>query len=266
MDYRKLCLNAIDIIHKTGEYIKRESQAFTQQRVETKSHNSFVSYVDLKAEQRLVDGLDKLLPEAGFITEEETIRKSGVVFNWVIDPLDGTTNFIHGLPVYSISVALMENGKPVIGIVYEVERHETFYTWVNGAAYRNGYKINVSSSPTLSESLLATGFPYHDFAIMDSYFEILKELLPNTRGLRRMGSAAIDLAYVACGRFDAYFEYGLSHWDVAAGAFLVQQAGGVAGRFEENSKHSTGDQILASNGKIHQEILSIITEKMMASE
>lgn len=266
MDYRKLCLSAIDIILETGEYIKRESQTFNQNMVKTKSLNSLVSHVDLNAEQRLVAGLSGLLPEAGFLTEEETIRKSGEVFNWVIDPLDGTTNFIHGLPIYSISVALMESGKPVIGIVYDIERHETFYTWADEPAYCNGHKISVSSSSALSESLVATGFPYHDFDQMDAYFETLKDLLPKTRGLRRMGSAAIDLAYVACGRFDAYFEYGLSYWDVAAGAFLVQQAGGLAGRFEENSHFTTGDQILASNGKIHHEILSIITDKMMTSE
>jgi myo-inositol-1(or 4)-monophosphatase len=222
--------------------------------------NSLVSFVDKTAEQQLVENLGKLVPSAGFIAEEGTSTKIGEEYNWVIDPLDGTTNFIHGIPLYSISVALTKNGFPVIGIVYEINLDECFYAWKDSKAFLNGKEISVTKTAKLSDTLLATGFPYHDFDKMEGFLKSLRYFMENTRGLRRLGSAAVDLAYVACGRFDGFYEYGLNPWDVVAGAFIVEQAGGKSGFFTDKNGYTDGSEILATNGLIHEEMQRLIAE------
>lgn len=221
------------IARQAGAFIRQESRAFNRQATEYKDVNNLVSYVDKETEKQLVDALHKLVPEAGFITEEDTTGtvadQSGL--NWIIDPLDGTANFIHGLPVFSVSVALAEGNQPLAGVVYDVPRDDCFSAWQGGGAVvsLNGggvEKIRVSPAATLGESLIATGFPYYRFEGMQNYLHILESLMQQTHGLRRMGSAAIDLAYVACGRFEAFYEYNLNSWDMAAGVLLVQEAGG----------------------------------------
>jgi len=241
-----------------GNFIQVEAQNFNRDRVEVKSFNQLVSYVDKAAEEKLVAGLKEILPEAGFITEEETIVTAQKEYMWVIDPLDGTTNFIHQLPVYSISIALLHNNIPVMGVVFEPNRHELFYAWKDGGAYLNGHKINVKQNNELSKSLLATGFPYYDFDLMQRYLNTLQEFLRITRGMRRMGSAAVDLAYVACGRFDGFFEYGLSPWDVAGGIVLVQEAGGKVSTFSGTDDAIFGKEIVAASGQIFNDFYAII--------
>lgn len=177
---------------------------------------------------------------------------------WVIDPLDGTTNFVHQLPVYSISIGLLRHNSPVIGIVYEPNRHELFYGWKDGGAYLNGKKIAVKQNPSLENSLLATGFPYYDFNLITLYLNTLQEILRTTRGMRRMGSAAVDLAYVACGRFDGFFEYGLSPWDVAGGILLVTEAGGKVTMFDGGEDALFGREIIASSASIYPDFSEII--------
>ncbi|MGB0807246.1 MAG: inositol monophosphatase family protein, partial [Salibacteraceae bacterium] len=231
MNYQAICESSISIIKETGKYILSQRKGFTEDAVETKSLNSLVSFVDKTAEIQLVKQLGELIPEAGFIAEEGTSTKIGKEYNWVIDPLDGTTNFIHGIPLYSISVALTKNGFPVIGIVYEINLDECFYAWKDSKAYLNGSEISVTKTSKMSDTLLATGFPYHDFDKMDGFLKSLRYFMEHTRGLRRLGSAAVDLAYVACGRVDGFYEYGLNPWDVVAGAFIVEQAGGKSGFF-----------------------------------
>ncbi len=258
MNYSEICQQAISIIKQTGKYILKERQSFTPDLVETKSLNSLVSFVDKTAEEQLVEHLGKLVPEAGFIVEEGTSTKVGEEFNWVIDPLDGTTNFIHGIPLYSISVALTRNGFPVIGIVYEINLDECFYAWKDSKAYLNGKEISVSQTTKMKDTLIATGFPYHDFDKMDGFLQSLRYFMENTRGLRRLGSAAVDLAYVACGRFDGFYEYGLNPWDVVAGAFIVEQAGGKSGFFTDKKEYTDGSEILATNGLIHAEMQCLI--------
>jgi myo-inositol-1(or 4)-monophosphatase len=258
MNYQQICKDSIELIKSTGSYILGERKNFTPDLVETKSLNSLVSFVDKTAEQQLVEGLGKLIPEAGFIAEEGTSTKIGKVYNWVIDPLDGTTNFIHGIPLYSISVALTKNGFPVIGIVYEINLDECFYTWEGSKAYLNGNEISVTKTSKLSDTLLATGFPYHDFDKMEGFLESLRYFMEHTRGMRRLGSAAVDLAYVACGRFDGFYEYGLNAWDVVAGAFIVEQAGGKSGFFTDKKEYTDGSEILSTNGLIHQEMQGLI--------
>lgn len=239
---------------KTGEFILAQKNRVASKDVEVKSLNSLVSFVDKQAEEQLVESLQKLLPEAGFIAEEGTVVEQADVYNWIIDPLDGTTNFLHGIPVYAISVALMEKDNIVLGVVYELGQKEMFTAWKGGGAYLNGDRIHTSKNAKLGDCLLATGFPYHDFSGKESFLKLLGRLFENTRGVRRLGSAATDLAYVACGRFDGFFEYGLNAWDVAAGALLVQEAGGEVSDYSKNSDYLFGGEILATNKKIHLEL------------
>ncbi len=258
MDYELLCDKVLSITRLTGNFIRKESMAFDAKSIEHKGLNDLVSYVDKEAEEQLVANLSELIPEAGFITEEKTINRTGEVYNWIIDPLDGTTNFIHGLPTYSISIALYEGSEPVLGVVYEINRAELFYSYKGGPAFLNNNIISVSKRNTLADSLLATGFPYYQFEQQEQYMRLLAELMQRCHGLRRIGSAAVDLAYVACGRFEGFFEYNLNSWDVAAGAFLVQQAGGKIMNFGGGEEFLEKREILAVNGLVDAELLQAI--------
>jgi len=258
LDYELLCNKVIAITRLTGNFIRKESMNFDANAIEFKGLNDLVSYVDKNAEKQLVRNLKKLIPEAGFTTEEETINSKGEVYNWIIDPLDGTTNFIHGIPTYAVSIALYEGDQPVIGVVYEINRGEMFYTYKGGAAYLNNKEIRVSGRTALADCLLATGFPYYQFDKQAKYMQLFSEMMQKCHGLRRIGSAAVDLAYVACGRFDAFFEYNLNAWDVAAGAYLVQQAGGNILNFSGGDEFINTREILATNAKIDGELLETI--------
>jgi myo-inositol-1(or 4)-monophosphatase len=252
------CLLACEVARKVGAFLRQEASGFSMDAVEEKGFNQLVSYVDKTAEEQLVKGLSEIFPEAGFITEEQTIATEQKEYMWVIDPLDGTTNFIHQIPVYSISIGLLRNNIPVMGIVYEVNRDELFYAWEGSKAYLNGNEISVKKNPELSKSLLATGFPYYDFEGMKGYLEALQYFMKHTQGMRRMGSAAVDLAYVACGRFDGYFEYGLSPWDVAGGVFIVQQAGGKVTDFKGGDDCVFGRSIVASSSALYDPFFEVI--------
>jgi myo-inositol-1(or 4)-monophosphatase len=258
MNLENINKKVIEIVKETGTFIRTEAQQFNINKIEIKGLHDFVSYVDKGAEERLVSHLQKLLPEAGFIAEEGTASSNGEELQWIIDPLDGTTNFIHGLPVYSISVALKENEKLKLGVVYEINLDECFYSWGNGTSWLNGKQIRVSHAHTLKDSLIATGFPYYDFDKMRAYLDSLEYLMQNTHGARRLGSAAVDLAYVACGRFEAFYEYSLKPWDVAAGALIVEQAGGKVSDFRGGNNYLFGAELIASNSSIYNEFLKIV--------
>lgn len=258
MNYELLCSKVVAIARLTGNFIRKESMNFDESAIEFKGLNDLVSYVDKTAEKQLVRNLTKLIPEVGFTTEEETINSKGKVYNWIIDPLDGTTNFIHGIPTYAISIALYEHDRPVIGVVYEINRGEMFYTYDGGKAYLNNKEISVTKRTELSACLLATGFPYYEFEKQAQYMALFSEMMKRCHGLRRIGSAAVDLAYVACGRFDAFFEYNLNSWDVAAGAYLVQQAGGKIMNFNGGEEFIQQREILATNGQITEEVLELM--------
>lgn len=255
----KILMEEVCILAKTvGAFIKEERTKFSSERIETKGKNDFVSYVDKSSERKIIEKLSALLPESGFIAEEGTTIKKGKHYNWIIDPLDGTTNFIHEIPCYAISIALMQDNRVVIGVVYEINLDECFYGYENGGAFLNGNKINVSASPTLANSLLATGFPYCDYSKMKEYLELFSYFMQHTHGLRRLGSAATDLAYLASGRFEGFYEYGLQPWDVAAGAFIVEQAGGRVSDFDGNKNYIFGKEIVAGNAICFQEFLEVI--------
>jgi len=256
----QLTESVITVAKEAGSFIREQRKTFSADKIEIKGLNDLVSYVDKTAEQMIVAALEKLLPEAGFITEEKTINRTGERYNWIIDPLDGTTNFIHGLPVYSVSIALQERDELVIGVVYEINQDECFYAWKDSPAFLNGRKIKASASDSISKSLLATGFPYYDFTKQPAYIALFTELMKSCHGLRRLGSAAVDLAYTACGRFDAYYEYNLNAWDVAAGILIVRQAGGDVVNFKGGNEILNTRELLATNGKITGEMLETIAK------
>lgn len=252
-----ICKEVVRISKEAGAFIRSE-RGKTAGKVEEKSRNSLVTYVDKTAEKLIVDGLKPLITGAGFITEEETINVKGEEYNWVIDPLDGTTNFIHGVPCFAVSIGLLRNNEPVLGVIYEVNQNECFHGWEGSPAFLNDKVMSVSVSPTLEESLIATGFPYYDYERMDEYMNLFRHLMKNTRGLRRPGSAAVDLAYTAAGRFDAFYEYSLHPWDVAAGAFLVKQAGGKVSDFKGENGFIFNKEIIVANPHIFSELLKTI--------
>ncbi|MCX6301652.1 MAG: inositol monophosphatase family protein [Bacteroidia bacterium] len=264
VNYKSICREVVKAVRETGKFIREESSGFDINKTESKGLHDFVSYVDKGSEKMLVDKLGKILPEAGFIAEEGTSSKKGVRFCWVIDPLDGTTNFLHGVHPFAISVALMDYDEPVVGVVYEAAGNEIFRSWKNGGAWLNARPVHVSSAPALSDSLIATGFPYYDFKRLGNFMDSLAHFCKTTHGIRRLGSASIDLAYVACGRFEAFYEYGLKPWDVAAGILLVREAGGRVSDFSGNEKNISGNEIVAANNLVFPEFLKNVSKFMIS--
>jgi len=262
MNLQEICTDIEKAVRETGAFILGESEKFDISRTESKGLNDFVSYVDRRSEKMLVDRLSRILPEAGFITEEGTSEKKGERYCWVIDPLDGTTNFLHGLHPYAISIGLMDKEEVLAGVVYEVAGNEIFKAWKNGGAWLNGTPISVSGTVKLAESLVATGFPYSDFDRLMPYINCLIHFLKHSHGVRRLGSASMDLAYVACGRFDVFYEYGLNLWDIAAGILLVREAGGNVCDFSGNTGNLTGEEIIAANNMVYPEVLEIVSKFM----
>lgn len=248
-----MLLELEDIVRRSFDLVKETRE------YQLKTTNQLVTEWDLAIERFLIQELQTLLPSSGFITEEKQIAQNAATeWVWVIDPIDGTTNFAHQLPVYCCSVALLHHGTPHLGVIFIPELNEMFSAEKGQGAWLNGKSIQVSAVSNLKKSLLATGFPYYDFSGMDAFIGCLKSFMQETQGLRRMGSAAIDLAYTACGRFDAFFEYGLNMWDVAAGILLVEEAGGKCSGFRPGENPLNGTHIIASNGNIHDEINFVI--------
>ncbi len=258
IDLEQLEKDVIELSTEVAWFINKEVSNFDKSRIEHKNTpNNLVSYVDKESEKQIVKALKKILPGSGFLAEEGTSSEGSNDYRWIIDPLDGTTNFTHGLPPYAISIGLARQDKIVLGVVYEVTKSECFHAIENGDAHCNGDKIHVAGTTSLNESLLATGFPYYHFDKREEYLSIIKTYLELTHGVRRMGSAATDLAYVACGRMDGFFEYNLNPWDVAAGSLIVQRAGGIVTDFRGNDKFLYGGEICAA-GAIHGEMVEII--------
>ena len=260
MDLKNITENVVAIAREVGEFIRNERVNFNYDKVEIKGLNDLVSYVDKTAEEKIVEKLKPLVNQAGFIVEENTISEKKE-YNWIVDPLDGTTNFVHGIPSYAISIALEYKGEIISGVVYEVSRDECFWAYTNGGSFLNGIPISVSKQKKLSESLIATGFPIYNFEKIKPFLICLEYLMRNTHGVRRIGAAAVDLCYVACGRVDAFFEYNLNPWDVAAGALIVREAGGTVCDFKLKNNWLFGKEIIATNTHIKIEFENLISEK-----
>lgn len=262
INLKNICAEIEKAAEETSRFIRKEAEGFDSSRTEKKGLNDFVSYVDKGAEKMLVEKLSLILPEAGFNAEEGTSTKTGEKYCWVIDPLDGTTNFLHGIHPYAISIALMEDDDIIAGVIYEVSGNEIFIAWKNGGTWLNGRQVYVSKATSMANSLVATGFPYSDFGRLDPYMKCLTHFCKHSQGIRRLGSAAIDLAYVACGRFEAFYEYGLHPWDVAAGILMVREAGGKVSDFSGRENNLSGDEIVAANFNVFSEILENVRKFM----
>lgn len=251
--------DTISLVSETANFISAESKSFDLDKIELKSFNNLVSYVDKTSERLLIEGLSKIVPGCGILAEESHEASFRAEYTWIIDPLDGTTNFVHSLPVFAISVALMHNEEIVLGVVHEVNSDDCYSAILGQGAFCNNRKIKVSEVEQLNQSLIATGFPYDNFDQLESYFKILKDFMTRTHGIRRLGSAAVDLCYVANGTFEGFFEYNLNSWDVAAGALIVKEAGGTVTDFSNSDKFISDRQIIAA-GPVHSEMIKVINK------
>lgn len=246
------------LLYDVGAFMRAERATFSRERVDFKAFNDLVSDVDLAAEKRLQAGCSTILPDSGFIMEESGEAGAERAWRWIIDPLDGTTNFIHDIPHWCISVALQHAGTTVLGMVYDVPKDELFAAVRGGGATCNGQPIRVSGTTELGKALIGTGFPYDRVDQFPDYMAVLNNFMAVIRGMRRNGAAAMDLCWLACGRLDGFYEIKLNAWDVAAGALIVEEAGGAVSDFRGTANYVFGKQIAAGNPSIHAQMLEIL--------
>jgi myo-inositol-1(or 4)-monophosphatase len=246
-----------------ADFIRSNVGKVQSQDIEAKSANSFVSYVDKTAEKIIVDRLETLLPEAAFITEEDTVENSSQELVWIVDPLDGTTNFLQGIPHFSVSIALRRGDEYLLGVVVDVMQDDTYHAYQNGGAFCNNKPFTTSQTASMDQAVIATGFPYYRVEKLPKLINMLDAFLHQARGIRRLGSAALDLTYVACGKMDIFYETSLNVWDIAAGIILVREAGGSVSNFEGNATNLTGSDIIASNGLLDLKARQIIQHALM---
>lgn len=230
-----------------------------------KGRANLVTAADLESQEAVLETIRRAFPEHDYLAEESASKKTGAEFLWVVDPLDGTTNFAHGYPVGCVSIGLLRGGVPVLGGIYDPFRRERFTARRGRGARLNGRRIRVSPARAVSESLLVTGFPYDRAERSRFYVEFYRSFMTSCHDVRRSGSAALDLAWIAAGRADGFWEFNLSPWDVAAGALLVAEAGGTVTDFRGRpwrGLEDFGRQTLASNGRIHSEMLKTLKGKI----
>ncbi|MCF6345747.1 MAG: inositol monophosphatase [Thiomicrorhabdus sp.] len=249
-----------------GGNIMHHYARIDQLNIEHKGKNDYVSEVDKEAENTIIKIIQKYYPEHAILAEESGLKKAKKTkyglsdVEWIIDPLDGTTNFLHQFPQFCVSIAVKEKGKLTHAAIYDPVRDEMFTASRGRGAFLNNHRMRVSQQKTLNNALLATGFPYHDFSYLDSYMASLKSFMTSTAGVRRAGSAALDLAYVASGRVDGYWEFNLKPWDIAAGALLVQEAGGLATDFQGGENFLNSGNILTANPKLYKEMAQTLAK------
>src|SRR5271156_340444 len=241
---------------RAGDFIVRNLSRLDSLKIDTKGRNDFVTDIDRKAEAEIIATIRKSHPDHAFLAEESG-RSGDSEYVWIIDPLDGTTNFLHGFPTFAVSIAVEHRGRLQHAVVYDPSRQEFFTASRGEGAQLEGKKIRVSSQRTLEGSLIGTGFPFRAGANVDEYLSILKVIMSTAAGVRRPGAAALDLAYVAAGRLDGFWEFGLSPWDSAAGTLLIQEAGGRVGT-PAGAEYSLGPNIVAGNPKVYEELLEAI--------
>jgi myo-inositol-1(or 4)-monophosphatase len=254
---------AVAAARAAARVINRGSLDLDTIKVATKQRNDFVTEVDQAAEDVILENLRSAYPDHYYLAEESGFsdgkgNPGNADYVWVIDPLDGTTNFIHGMPHYAISIALMQRGMITQAVVYDPNRDELFTATKGAGAYLNNRRIRVSKRIKVEESLVGTGFPFRQIESVDRYMDLLKRVTMKAAGVRRPGAAALDLAYVAAGRYDSFFELGLAPWDVAAGSLLVTEAGGLMGDFEGESNYLFGNETLAANPKMFVEMIRLL--------
>ena len=256
-----LTLKVVEVARLTGRFLLNERLVFDRSRVEEKNLHDYVSYVDRESERRLVDSLSVLLPGAGFITEEETVSYRGEACLWIIDPLDGTTNYVHDQPPYAVSIALYgRSAGLLLGVVYEPCRDECFYAWKGGKAFMNGEEIHVSNVEDIKDAFVITELPYNHLQYKQTALHLIDQLYGVVGGIRMNGSAAAAICYVAIGRFDAWMEAFLGKWDYSAAALIVQEAGGKVTDFYGEDHFIEGHHIIATNGNLHPVFQKLLSE------
>jgi myo-inositol-1(or 4)-monophosphatase len=226
--------------------------------IREKRDNDFLTYVDELSEKNIIETIHRDFPDHAILAEESGMQKQSSSYKWIIDPLDGTKNFISGIPVFAVSIALQYENNIILGVIYDPVRDEMYFAESGQGAYLNERPIHVNDQTELSRSLLATGFPFRFKTFLGQYMECFKDIFNQTSGTRRLGAASIDLAYTAAGKFEGFWELGLSPWDMAAGSLIVQEAGGQISNFWGNTLLLDQAYIVASNGKIHSQLLEII--------
>jgi len=253
---------AVKAALRAGQIINRAALNLERLQVAVKRQHDYVTEVDQEAEAAIIETLRNAYPDHGILAEESGLsapgQKSG--FQWIIDPLDGTTNFIHGFPQYAVSIALAKDGQLQQSVVFDPGRNELFTASRGSGAFMNDRRIRVSSCTKLDKALLGTGFPYREFSQVDGYLGILRELMRQSSGIRRPGAASLDLAYVACGRLDGFWEFGLSPWDIAGGVLLITEAGGLVADPAGEANYLHVGKIVASTPKIFPALLNIVQQ------
>jgi myo-inositol-1(or 4)-monophosphatase len=249
---------AIRAARQAGNIILRSLERGHPLRVDSKGQNDFVTEVDKQAEASIIDVLHKAYPTHTFLAEESGLSHQGSEYEWIIDPLDGTTNFFHANPHFCVSIALRCRNNIEQAVIYDPVRQEMFTATRGSGAFMNDRRIRVSQLPSLNSALLGTGFPFRIQHHLGSYLETFKALFPLASDVRRAGSAALDLAYVASGRLDGFWEIGLKEWDMAAGILLVQEAGGLVGDFSGGDEFFRTGNLVAGNAKVFKGILQTI--------
>ena len=257
---------AIKAARQAAKIISRHSLDIERLKIEVKQQSDFVTEVDRAAEAAILDVLREAYPSHGILAEESGLAGTNPEseYQWIIDPLDGTTNFIHGLPQYAISIGLAHKGVMTQAVVYDPNRNEIFTASKGGGAFVNEKRIRVAKRFRLDEALIGTGFPYRMFDHIDTYLAIFRDVAQRTAGMRRPGAAALDLAWVACGRMDGFWELGLSPWDMAAGSLLITEAGGLVGDLSGEANYMKTGNIIGGNPKIFSQLLQLIAPHLNA--
>lgn len=248
---------AVRAARKAGDIIARYCDQVDTLKVRHKAENDFVSEVDQRAEQAIIDTLLKAYPDHAILAEETGSQGKGE-YEWIIDPLDGTTNFLHGFPQYAVSIACRHKNALQHAVIYDPIKQELFTASRGEGAQLNGKRIRISQRTSMSGALLGTGIPFSDVDILQIHLNMMRDIIPGTAGIRRAGSAALDLAYVAAGRLDVFWEFKLHPWDMAAGILLVEEAGGLVGDFQGGFDYFSSGNILAANPRLFKHMLKLL--------
>ncbi len=249
---------AVRAAHRAGDFIVRKINKLPDLKVEVKAPNDFVSEVDREAESLIIEELLKAFPKHGILAEESGVIEGEEEYRWIIDPLDGTANYLHGLPHYAVSIACEHQGRLMHGVIYDPFKQELFTASRGDGATLNNRRIRVSKTRSIDSALIATGFPFRHPDQLDNYLKVFTTFMRSVSDMRRAGSAALDLAYVAAGRLDGYWESGLHSWDLAAGALIVREAGGLITDYQGDEKYLERGEIVAGNSKVMADMLRII--------